>query len=151
MRGLPGRQAEGSRSTGTRIALTGVGLSLMLALIVSLALLSHPARGVALPAAAAATAGTTGTAGTWAGITPAAQPQDEQGDVNGRSNVDSRGQELSRAQAVALVQRRYHARVVRTHLLQDAHGRPMYEFRLLSAGGKVWTVHIDAYSGAELP
>jgi hypothetical protein len=159
MRGLPGTRAEGPRSAAARIALTGVGLSLMLAIAVPLALLSHPARGVVLPgptgaAGAAGAAGTvaTGATGTLAGIMPAVQPQDEQGDVNhAHSNADPRGRELSRAEAVALVQRRYHARVVRTHLLQDANGRPIYEFRLLSAGGKVWTVHIDAYSGAELP
>ncbi len=73
------------------------------------------------------------------------------GNVNVHSNLETRGQQLSRAEAVALVQRRYRARVVRTHLLQGINGRALYEFRLLSADGKVWTVRIDAYSGAELP
>lgn len=134
MRGLPGRHTDGLPSAGARIALTGAGLSLMLALIVPFVLLSHPAQGVALPDSIAA-----------------AHVQDERNIADGRSNVDQRRHELSRAEAVALVQRRYRARVVRTHFLQDANGRPMYEFRLLSAGGKVWTVRIDAYSGAELP
>ncbi|HTT05587.1 MAG TPA: PepSY domain-containing protein [Steroidobacteraceae bacterium] len=134
MRGLPGRHTKGQHVAGARIALTGAGLSLMLALIVPFALLSHPAQGVVLP-----------------GSAPAAPVQDERNIADGRSNVDQRRHELSRAEAVALVQRRYHARVVRTHFLQDANGRPMYEFRLLSPGGKVWTVRIDAYSGAELP
>jgi uncharacterized membrane protein YkoI len=52
---------------------------------------------------------------------------------------------------VAIVQHRYRARVVRTHLVQAAGGRPVYELRLLSSGGMVWTVRIDAQSGAEVP
>ena len=143
MRGLPGRQSDGSRSAGARMALTGAGLSLMLAWIVPFTLLSHPARGVVLP-------GTDNTQ-TVLGDTATSQVQDEQQNAHGPGNVDQHRQQLSRAEAVALVQRRYRARVVRTHLLQDANGRPIYEFRLLSPGGKVWTVRIDAYSGAEMP
>jgi uncharacterized membrane protein YkoI len=124
--------------------LTGAGLSLMLALIVPFALLSHPAHGVVLPSASGGT-------DTPAGITSDAGEQGEQGNADGLISIDQQRHQLSRAEAVALVQRRYRARVVRTHFLQDAKGRPMYEFRLLSAGGKVWTVRIDAYSGAELP
>ena len=131
---LAGRQAEGLRSVGARIALTGAGLSLMLAWIIPFILLSHPAQGVVLPGSAATS-----------------QVQDQQQNANGPGNLDQHRQPLSRAQAVALVQRRYRARVVRTHFLQDANGRSIYEFRLLSPGGKVWTVRIDAYSGAELP
>jgi peptidase YpeB-like protein len=61
------------------------------------------------------------------------------------------GSELSRAQAIALVQGRYRARVVRTTLAQDKGGRRLYVFRLLSGSGKVWTVRIDAQTGAEVP
>jgi hypothetical protein len=61
------------------------------------------------------------------------------------------GNELSKAQAIALVQGRYRARVVRTTLSQDRGGRPLYVFRLLSGSGKVWTVRIDAHTGAEVP
>src|SRR5579871_3182335 len=129
-----------------RIAVTGAGLLLMLAMIVPFTLLSHVARGVTLPGAGEPTAAE--PMAMLAGSAPA-QTLLDQGQANLRS-ASSSGQ-LSRAEAVALVQRRYHARVVRTHLLQDSHGRPMYEFRLLSTGGKVWTVRIDAYSGAELP
>ncbi|HEY6452156.1 MAG TPA: PepSY domain-containing protein [Steroidobacteraceae bacterium] len=58
--------------------------------------------------------------------------------------------ELSAGQAEALVQKRYHARVVRAwNAEQD--GRHLYVFRLLSAGGKVWNVRIDAHTGAEVP
>jgi uncharacterized membrane protein YkoI len=57
--------------------------------------------------------------------------------------------ELSREQAIALVQRRYHARVVRTTLIEQ-QGRHVYVFRLLSSGSHVWTVRIDAKTGAQL-
>jgi uncharacterized membrane protein YkoI len=59
-------------------------------------------------------------------------------------------QELSREQAVALVQKRYGARVVRAELL-DQDGRHLYVFRLLSAAGKVWIVRVDARTGTEVP
>jgi uncharacterized membrane protein YkoI len=58
--------------------------------------------------------------------------------------------ELSAAQATALVQKRYGARVVRAASSAEG-GRHLYVFLLLSAGGKVWTVRIDARSGAEVP
>jgi hypothetical protein len=58
--------------------------------------------------------------------------------------------ELSQTQATALVQQRYAARVVRASL-SDEGGRRLYVFLLLSGGGKVWTVRIDARSGAEVP
>lgn len=167
MRGLAGRNAQRPRTCSARIALRGLGLSLLLALLVPLALLPRatpgaPAGGPGMAQAAqmadagdaaGAAGGTSATDSTVTGAdrAPVAQPQDGQGNVNERSTPEPRARELSRAEAVALVQRRYHARVVRTHLLQDAQGRPVYEFRLLSAGGKVWTVRIDAYSGVELP
>jgi len=58
--------------------------------------------------------------------------------------------ELSREQAVALVEKRYGARVVRAEFL-DQDGRHVYVFRLLSAAGKVWIVRLDAHSGTEVP
>ena len=58
--------------------------------------------------------------------------------------------ELTREQAVALVQKRYGARVVRADIA-DQSGRHLYVFRLLSAAGKVWIVRVDARSGAEVP
>jgi uncharacterized membrane protein YkoI len=65
--------------------------------------------------------------------------------------VETRAEaELSREQAMALVQKRYGARVVRTDIA-DQGGRRLYVFRLLSSGGKVWIVRVDARSGAELP
>jgi len=71
--------------------------------------------------------------------------------VSGASGSPVVGSELSRAQAIALVQGRYRARVVRTTLSQDKGGRRLYVFRLLSGSGKVWTVRIDAQTGAEVP
>jgi hypothetical protein len=71
--------------------------------------------------------------------------------VVGASGSPAAGSELSRAQAIALVQGRYRARVVRTTLSQDKDGRRLYVFRLLSGSGKVWTVRIDAQTGAEVP
>jgi len=58
--------------------------------------------------------------------------------------------ELTRTQATELVQKRYAARVVRASS-SDEGGRRVYVFKLLSAGGKVWFVRIDARSGAEMP
>ncbi|MGH8205211.1 MAG: PepSY domain-containing protein, partial [Steroidobacteraceae bacterium] len=66
-------------------------------------------------------------------------------------NLGTHSQGLSPAKAVALVQRRYHAQVVRTKMQTDASGRQLYVFRLLSAAGRVWTVRIDAHTGAEVP
>ena len=51
---------------------------------------------------------------------------------------------------MALVQKRYGARVVRTDIA-DQGGRRLYVFRLLSSGGKVWIVRVDARSGTEVP
>jgi uncharacterized membrane protein YkoI len=58
--------------------------------------------------------------------------------------------ELTREQAVAMVQKRYGARVVRAEFL-DQEGRHVYVFRLLSTAGKVWIVRVDARTGAEVP
>ena len=58
--------------------------------------------------------------------------------------------ELSREQAVSLVQSRYGARVVRADIV-DQDGRHVYVFRLLSAAGKVWIVRVDARTGTEVP
>ena len=59
-------------------------------------------------------------------------------------------QDLSREQAMAIVQKRYGARVVRTDFI-DQDGRHLYVFRLLSTDGKVWIVRLDARTGTEVP
>jgi hypothetical protein len=58
--------------------------------------------------------------------------------------------ELTRTQATNLVQGRYGARVVRVANSEEG-GRHLYVFRLLSEGGKVWQVRIDARTGLEVP
>jgi len=60
--------------------------------------------------------------------------------------------EISREQAAHMLRERYGsaARVVRTDEV-DEGGRHVYVFRLLSVNGRVWIVHIDAKSGAEVP
>jgi Peptidase propeptide and YPEB domain len=80
-----------------------------------------------------------------AGVVGAAPPQGPVMPVESRAEP-----ELSRAQAMALVQKHYGARVVRTDIADQA-GRRLYVFRLLSSGGKVWIVRVDARSGTEVP
>jgi uncharacterized membrane protein YkoI len=55
--------------------------------------------------------------------------------------------ELSMDQAVKNVERQYHARVVKAET-QRAGERTTYVLRLLDDSGKVWTVRVDAASGA---
>lgn len=60
--------------------------------------------------------------------------------------------QISKAEAERELQERYGsaARVVRTDEV-DEGGRRIYVFRLLSANGRIWMVHIDASSGTEVP
>jgi len=147
MRWLPGTGGVIPHRTGSRLALAAVVL--MLSVGVSLALESSAMRVLPLPMVPAPMPSSdSGAAGSTA--SPAAQ-QPVQGDPNARYDQKPESQGLSRSQAVALLQRRYRARVVRTHLLQGPGGQALYECRLLSADGTVWTVRIDARSGAEVP
>ena len=54
---------------------------------------------------------------------------------------------LSLDEAVALVERRFHARVVRAETHNEA-GHLTYVLRLLNESGRVWTVRVDAETGA---
>jgi len=54
---------------------------------------------------------------------------------------------MSLDQAVAMVEKRFKARVVRTEVRDDG-GRKVYVLRLLNDAGRVWTVRVDASSGA---
>jgi uncharacterized membrane protein YkoI len=54
---------------------------------------------------------------------------------------------VSLDQAVEMVQRRYRAKAVRAETVRDGDRR-IHQIRLLSAEGKVWTVRVDAESGA---
>ena len=56
---------------------------------------------------------------------------------------------LSLDAVVQMVQQRYNARVVRAETRQE-DGRTVYVLRLLNADGKVWSVRVDADSGAVL-
>jgi len=53
---------------------------------------------------------------------------------------------VSMDQAVKMVERRFHARVVKAETERD-NGRTVYVLRLLSDSGKVWTVRVDARDG----
>jgi uncharacterized membrane protein YkoI len=50
-------------------------------------------------------------------------------------------------QAVKMVERRFHARVVKAVTQKDG-GRTVYQLRLLNDAGRVWTVRVDAASGS---
>jgi uncharacterized membrane protein YkoI len=53
---------------------------------------------------------------------------------------------LSMDEAVKMVEKRFHARVVKAETQRD-NGRTVYLLRLLNDAGRVWTVHVDAASG----
>lgn len=55
--------------------------------------------------------------------------------------------EMSMEQAVKLVEREYHARVVKAEV-QRSGPHTTYALKLLNESGRVWTVHVDAASGA---
>ena len=54
---------------------------------------------------------------------------------------------LSMDQAVKMVEQRYRARVEKAEALRDG-ARTVYVLRLLNDAGRVWTVRVDAASGA---
>jgi uncharacterized membrane protein YkoI len=71
----------------------------------------------------------------------------DRGDDRGKDKGRDAGNGMSLDQAVEMVQRRFNARVVRAETRRE-QGRTFYNLRLLSADGKVWTVRVDADSGA---
>ncbi len=50
-------------------------------------------------------------------------------------------------EAIESTERRHKARVVKANVVQDASGRCVYELRLLSDEGRVWTVRVDSRTG----
>jgi len=152
MRWLSGTR-NALRERRVRLTMAGLVLAAALSLCLSLALQPGLGGNAALPAAAAqpitVSFQTADAAPSQAAPSQTRTAQSNQ-DVHNTRDQGQQQHEMSRAQAVALVQHRYRARVVRSHLIQSPTGRPLYEFRLL-ASGSVWTVHIDAYSGAEVP
>jgi len=101
---------------------------------------SRPQRSRPWPVLALAVAVALGAGTAWP-----ASPKPDAAPAATRADHD-----LSREQALALVQKRYGARVVRADIA-DQGGRHLYVFRLLSPAGKVWIVRVDARSGAEVP
>jgi|SRR3954463_12648427 uncharacterized membrane protein YkoI len=59
---------------------------------------------------------------------------------------DMRRDGISLDQAVRMAEAQFHARVVRTDVV-DEDGRKVYVLKLLSEGGRVITVRVDAASG----
>ena len=55
--------------------------------------------------------------------------------------------QISMDQAVKMAEQRYHARVVKAEA-QHNGTQVVYVLRLLNDSGRVWTVHVDAASGA---
>jgi uncharacterized membrane protein YkoI len=60
--------------------------------------------------------------------------------------ADALAHPLSREQAVALVEKRFHARAVRVDVVEES-GRRVFSIRLLSGASKIWTVRVDAATG----
>lgn len=56
---------------------------------------------------------------------------------------------VSMEEAVKMTEKRYHARVVKAQTQKDA-GHTVYVLRLLNDSGHVWTVRVDAATGAVL-
>jgi uncharacterized membrane protein YkoI len=54
---------------------------------------------------------------------------------------------LSMDEAVRMTEQRFHARVVKAETQRD-NGHVIYVLRLLNEAGHVWTVRVDAASGA---
>ncbi len=59
------------------------------------------------------------------------------------------GDGVSLDAAVAAAQERHRARVVKAEVIEN-QGRRVYSLRLLGGDGRVWTIRIDAATGAEL-
>lgn len=56
---------------------------------------------------------------------------------------------MSMDEAVKMAEQRFHARVVKAET-QKSEGHIVYVLRLLNEAGRVWTVRVDAASGAVL-
>ena len=54
---------------------------------------------------------------------------------------------ISMDQAVRIAEQHFHARVVKAETQKDG-GKSVYVLRLLNDTGHVWTVHVDAATGA---
>src|SRR5262245_48965004 len=87
-----------------------------------------------------------------ASFAPSSQAHSMPGKVVSGSNMETRYIEeapydgISLDEAVRRAEAQYRARVVRTEV-QDEDGRKVYVLKLLSEGGRVITVRIDAATG----
>jgi hypothetical protein len=88
-----------------------------------------------------------------AGFAPASQAHSMPGPVVSGSSFEEQGtiyevpyDGISLDEAVRMAEAQYRARVVRTDV-QDEDGRKVYVLKLLSDGGRVITVRIDAATG----
>jgi len=81
----------------------------------------------------------------------ASADQGRQGQERGGKQRQQQGSEpgLSLDAAVRQAERQYNARVIRAETRTSSDGRRVHVLRLLSEDGRVWTVKIDAASGAE--
>ena len=76
-----------------------------------------------------------------------ARPHDDK-DREREEKVERRNNpRISLDQAVSMAERRFNARVVRADSRQEGD-RVVYILRLLNDSGRVWTVKVDAASGA---
>ena len=82
-----------------------------------------------------------------AGSAMAAQPWAPQPLVEWRGAAQKPQPGISLDRAVAMAEQQYKARVVRAST-GESDGRRIYVLRLLSDQGRVWTVHVDAETGA---
>ena len=69
------------------------------------------------------------------------------GAVSGAPATTAAAAQLSLDQAVRKAEQHYHARVVKAEA-QRSGAQTVYVLRLLNDSGRVWTVHVDAASGA---
>jgi hypothetical protein len=68
---------------------------------------------------------------------------------SGRIVLAQNGGGMSLDQAVAMVEKRFKAKVVRTEVRQDGE-RKVYVLRLLNDESRVWSVRVDASTGSIL-
>jgi uncharacterized membrane protein YkoI len=82
-----------------------------------------------------------------AAAVPLASHSQELIDRRQRHNPQIEPVGVSLDQAVEMAQRRFRAKAVKAETV-DSGGKRTHHIRLLSAEGKVWTVRVDAESGA---
>jgi uncharacterized membrane protein YkoI len=80
-------------------------------------------------------------------VSPTVPAQGHDRDRRGDRGDRGRSEGMSLDEAVAMVERRFKAKVVRTEVRQDGD-RKIYVLRLLNDESRVWTVRVDASSGS---